>query len=98
MTTNCTTCSGSYCLCSGRAILKDGHSVRLLMRDSASGSSSVKMTFSDTARASKYDNVRGVTVGGMPAAEDFAALDAAPDSAARREAYQDHYEQRIRDA
>ena len=94
----CDMCPGSYCTCSGRAILKDGHVARLIMRDSASGSSPVRLTFADTAKSTKYDNVRDVIIGGMPAAEYFAALDAAPDHTARREAYQDHYEQRIRDA
>jgi hypothetical protein len=93
--TKCT-CPGAFCSCSGTAVLKDGQRIHVsaMMRDSAPENPvGGRQSINDA-------QFQGVFVGGMPAGQYLSILDASTsrDAAARRDAYQDAYEDRISDA
>ena len=102
MVTKCS-CPGAVCVCGAEGVVKDGASVRTsaMMMDSATGA---PISITDRAASSKYDNVRGISVGGTDAATYYATLDAADEAPkaqralARRDAAQESYEASLGDA
>ena len=98
-------CTGAVCTCGAEGVVRDGRGVRVAqtMMDSEP---SARADVADRAAQSRYDNVRGLTAGGMPAENYCAMLDAEaekdPVATAKRaaiaDASRDAYEQRVTDA